>query len=1441
MAVHIQLRRGASTDWAEVNPTLTEGEIGYENDTLKFKVGDGVADWNSLPYINVLPGLLGVANGIATLDSNGNLNPAQIPDIAKVTVHAVADQSARLALTVEPGDIAIQADTGETYVLASSPASTNGNWSLITVSDPFPTHTTDNLSEGSTNKYFTNQRAQDAVASDIATAISNAALGSTDDLSEGVTNLYFTSTRGQDAAVDAITAGTGVTKTPGSHSAEFSIGQAVGTTSNVTFNDVTVSGDLTVQGTTTTVNSTTVEVKDKNIALGNVATPTDTTANGGGITLKGATDKTLNWVSGTSSWTSSENVDLESGHTYKIAGTDVLTSTQVLGKSVPSGTIVGTSDSQTLSNKTISGSSNTLSNIANASLTNSKVTIGSTDVSLGATATNLDGVTINSTTIPSSKTLVTTSDTGSVTSTMIADGTIVNADINASAAIADTKLGTISTSGKVSNSATTATSSNTTGAIVARDSSGNFSAGTISANLTGNVTGDVTGTVSSLSNHTTDDVTEGSTNKYYTAERAQDDVFNAVTNGTGISTTYTDSSNSFSITNTGVTSLAGTSNQITASASTGGVTLSLPSTVVLPGDLEVTGNTVIDGNLQVKGTTTTVNTQTLSVEDNLIYLNAGLDLTLISATHNTTTVTYRVNGTPPVVAGMSIIVTGVTPSDYNISLADNKTVDSVNVSGGHTDIVVTKTVTVAYTSGGTVELKSSVDPDLGFAGGYYEGGYAHAGLFRDASDGKFKFFQGYTPEPDASTTIDTTDGSFALAPVSASAFYGSGANLTSIPNSALVNSTISGVSLGSNLNALTIGTGLSGTSYNGSTGVTIAIDSTVATLAGIQTLTNKTISGASNTLTNIGNSSLTNSSVTINGTSFSLGDSKTIKASTTNALTIGTGLSGTSFDGGTAVTIAIDSTVATLTGSQTLTNKTLTTPIISSISNTGTLTLPTSTDTLVGKATTDTFTNKTFDTAGTGNSFKINGTSITAVTGTGSVALAASPTFTGTVNAAAVTTSGDVTVGGNLTVSGTTTTVNSTTITVADKNIELGSVGTPTDTTANGGGITLRGATDKTLNWVSGTSSWTASENFDLASGKTYKIAGTDVLTATQVLGKAVPSGTIVGTSDSQTLTNKTLTSPVISTISNTGTLTLPTSTDTLVGRATTDTLTNKTLTSPVISTISNTGTLTLPTSTDTLVGRATTDTLTNKTLSAAVATGGITHNGSTSGTIVLQAAAIAGTNTLTLPAATDTLVGKATTDTLTNKTFDTAGTGNSFKINGTSITAVTGSGSVVLATSPTLVTPTLGVASATSVNKVAITAPATSATLTLADGSTLATSGANSITLTSTGATTVTLPTTGTLVNTAVTSLSSLATVGTITSGTWNGTAIGVTYGGNGVTSRSKGGIVVGTGSNTTTELAVGTDTYVLTADSTQSSGVKWAAAAGGGPSYVDIVMGVY
>ena len=134
----------------------------------------------------------------------------------------------------------------------------------------------------------------------------------------------------------------------------------------------------------------------------------------------------------------------------------------------------------------------------------------------------------------------------------------------------------------------------------------------------------------------------------------------------------------------------------------------------------------------------------------------------------------------------------------------------------------------------------------------------------------------------------------------------------------------------------------------------------------------------------------------------------------------------------------------------------------------------------------------------------------------------ASPTFTGTLSAA------DITLSGNLTVNGTTTTINSTTISVDDKNIELGSISSPTDISADGGGITLKGDTDKTINWVSSTSSWTSSEHLSLSSGKSIKLngatSGTITLSSASIAGTntitlPATTGTIVTTGDTGTVT----------------------------------------------------------------------------------------------------------------------------------------------------------------------------------------------------------------------------------------------------------------------------------------------------------------------------------
>ena len=137
---------------------------------------------------------------------------------------------------------------------------------------------------------------------------------------------------------------------------------------------------------------------------------------------------------------------------------------------------------------------------------------------------------------------------------------------------------------------------------------------------------------------------------------------------------------------------------------------------------------------------------------------------------------------------------------------------------------------------------------------------------------------------------------------------------------------------------------------------------------------------------------------------------------------------------------------------------------------------------------------------------------------TGTQTISGDKTFTGTIDFSGATIpslslSQNLTIVGNLIVQGTTTTVSSTTITVADKNLELGKVSSPTDTTADGGGITLLGDTSHTFNWVNSTDSWTSSEHIELAQNKKFRIDNVDVLTKTGLGSTVLASSlTSVGT-----------------------------------------------------------------------------------------------------------------------------------------------------------------------------------------------------------------------------------------------------------------------------------------------------------------------------------------
>jgi hypothetical protein len=294
VAVRIQMRRGTTSEWNSADPTLNEGEIGYNTTLGAFKVGDGSTIWSELDYYQTTASITpseinainisekGAANGVAELDADKNV----------ITASKIVFEGAT-------------ADAYETYIqVGVEPAVADVTFTLPTTSGTI------------------------ALASDIPSLAGYAQLsGAT--FTGAITGTTITlsgdiAVNGADITTTATSFNlintTATTLNLGGAATVISIGSTSGTTT--VNNNLTVTGDLTVNGTTTTIDTQTLQVEDKNVVLayGNTS---DVGADGGGITLLGTTNKTFTWVDATDAWTSSEHMNLASGKSYKVNNTAI--------------------------------------------------------------------------------------------------------------------------------------------------------------------------------------------------------------------------------------------------------------------------------------------------------------------------------------------------------------------------------------------------------------------------------------------------------------------------------------------------------------------------------------------------------------------------------------------------------------------------------------------------------------------------------------------------------------------------------------------------------------------------------------------------------------------------------------------------------------------------------------------------------------------------------------------------------------------------------------------------------------------------------------------------------------------------------------------------------------------------------------------------------------
>lgn len=382
MANTIRIKRRGSGN-AGAPASLENAELAYNevDDVLYYGKGTGGAGGTATTVEAIAgAGAYVTLSGAQTITGNKTFSGTTIVPTPTANTHAATKLYVDTAVAAVSGSFTVAGDSGtnqtvtlgDTLTISGGTGLSSAGSSTDTITINLDNTTVTGGSYGNANTVATfTVDAQGRL-----TAAGNSAISITGSQISDLGTATVTSVTGTANEINVSGTGTG----------PWTGAVTIGLPDDVTIaNTLTVTGDLVVNGNTTTLNTSTLTVEDKNVVLANVTSASNTTADGAGLTVTdGSTGKTFNWVNATAAWTSSENMNLLTGKAYYINGTSVLNSTTlgsgVTGSSLTSvGTITTGTWSATAIAPTKGGTgltSYTTGDLLYASATNTLANIG---------------------------------------------------------------------------------------------------------------------------------------------------------------------------------------------------------------------------------------------------------------------------------------------------------------------------------------------------------------------------------------------------------------------------------------------------------------------------------------------------------------------------------------------------------------------------------------------------------------------------------------------------------------------------------------------------------------------------------------------------------------------------------------------------------------------------------------------------------------------------------------------------------------------------------------------------------------------------------------------------------------------------------------------------------------------------------------------------------